>query len=833
MKISTSRAAPLEIVTVGQLAGASVAVCDGEGREYVRMETPGKDSVTFTVAGALGPHMVFQEDDAGRITDSASFHLACQTHITDQPSPSCAPSDGPGGGHFASLLRNLHMTMLGSFGAHGATHAEIGEKRYKYFVCWLRDHTHTLKGMKYFDGELKTGFELYADTQRADGMVYDRIAPKADVQGWRDYTFRKGDFITTVNPGTLRSATLQRIPVENDVEFLLVECLYYTWRATGDTDWMARYLDPCRRAIAYATSDEYRWSKRFGLLKRGYTIDTWDFMHDDDTALTPGDNVVDLEKTTFGIMHGDNTGMAASCRYLAEMLRAAGRSNEAPEYDSLADDLLTRLEKTAWTGNFYKHHISEDPSFKRDVGDTDEDAQISLSNAYSLNRGIGADKCKAIIETYQRIRGQMPPASPGEFYNIYPPFEKGFGSQNTIWQYMNGGVSTIVAGELAHGAFENGFEEYGIDILTRVKALADRHGGRLHVCFNGNPQTEPPERAFSALALGKQANITSVWREEGGWGDPGNDLSRMPTGEVEFLGIPFRVRKEGRGLGIARNRKGFSRELRIPVGARHASMYLLHTAADADNPIGELEALYSDGARHHQYISAGAQLENWFMPGATEGRRSREAPRLDKGWPEHQIAWRGENDTYENVGLFLWGWDNPHPEKEIAELVFRAAENDGAWFVPGITFSDCPVWFPQSDVSFGIPDCWGSAAIVYALIEGLAGIKNTGIAFDSALLCPRWSAAGINKVSAAAVYPASGGYVAYDYALTGNTLSLRFASNAERIACRILLPKGKHAIALRLNGMESDFTIERAENSFYACVQSEGIAAHEIGVVME
>src|SRR5690606_14646109 len=103
------------------------------------------------------------------------------------------------GGRFGSLLTKLHLTMLR--GSEADTVAVNG-KLYRHYVCWLRDHTHVLKGMKYFDpGDLKTGLELYADTQRADGMIYDRIAPKANVQGWRDYTFANGDFIRTLDSG--------------------------------------------------------------------------------------------------------------------------------------------------------------------------------------------------------------------------------------------------------------------------------------------------------------------------------------------------------------------------------------------------------------------------------------------------------------------------------------------------------------------------------------------------------------------------------------------------------------------------------------------------------
>jgi hypothetical protein len=395
---------------------------------------------------------------------------------------------------------------------------------------------------------------------------------------------------------------------------------------------------------------------------------------------------------------------------------------------------------------------------------------------------------------------------------------------------MNGGVSTIVAGELAHGAFENGFEDYGADILQRVRALADRHGGRLHVCFNGNPQTEPPPRAFSPVDLDALANVTAAWRPEGGWGEAGNDLSRLPTGDVEFLHVPFRICADGRGLGIARSRPGFVSELRVPVNGCHASMYLLHTVSQGSNPVCELGVMYADGKQVRQYLALGEHLDGWFMPGSAETRSQGHAPKLQKGWPAYQLAWRGANDTFENVGVFLWGWDNPRPDAAIEEVVFRAAANDSVYFVPGITFSDKPVWFPQSDLSFGIPDAWGSAAVVYALIEGLAGIQDAGVAFDQARLAPRWAAAGVDEVRAAAVYPASGGYACYEYRLHGDLLSLRFSSSAERVACEVLLPAGRTVAGGSLDGEACAVRAEAVGPSVYAVVDVAGIGAHHLAL---
>ncbi len=41
--------------------------------------------------------------------------------------------------------------------------------------------------------------------------------------------------------------------------------------------------------------------------------------------------------------------------------------------------------------------------------------------------------------------------------------------------FVNGGVNTIVAGELAKAAFQHGFEEYGVDILRRLRLLVQKH----------------------------------------------------------------------------------------------------------------------------------------------------------------------------------------------------------------------------------------------------------------------------------------------------------------------------------------------------------------------
>ncbi|MDX2110811.1 MAG: hypothetical protein SFY80_11275 [Verrucomicrobiota bacterium] len=805
-------AGPLDLLTITGAATGSISVRDGKGREYFR--AAGSESVRFKVGGALGQHWVFHSDAKGVLLETIMFTVTTKTAVT---------SDNPA---HARLLHSLWWTMVNCIG--GAQRQRVDGKVYRHYVSWLRDHTHTLKGMKWFDNEHQSGFELYADHQRADGMIWDKLDPFCDAQQWRDHTFREGGFIQKVDDGYGLKLRFERIPVENDVEYLFIECLYYTWKATGDTAWMLRYLDHCLKAVAYATTDPYRWSTKFNLLKRGYTIDTWDFKSHQDNAITQGwDNCVDIERTTFGVMHGDNTGMATSLNYLAEMLAVAGRSQESEKCRALSQELMKRLNTLAWNKEFFVHHVTEDTSFVRDLG-VDESRQVSLSNAYALNRAITHEQAVAIIQTYQRIRGEMPETSPGEWYNIYPPFEKGFSNK---WGYMNGGVCTIVAGELAHGAFEHGHEAYGADILKRLDDLAQRHGGHLDVCFLGKMDV-PPAATFTPISLADVANVDFVCDGEPrpagvmAWqGEVGNDLAQFPVGNQHFFDVPFTIAdpaSNGRRacLGLS-TKPGYVTEALLPVWQKAQSIYFLHTIGGrGGNPAGSFTVLYDDGSEQTTYIRNEVNCGHWFMPEDYGAKRKGNGHAVvdPRGFFDFDLAWRGANKQFENVGAFIYGFTNPHPEKLIRSIRFEAARSGANWFVLGLTLSDQAVFLKQTDVSFGIPDGWGAAAVVYALVEGLAGMKDTGVAFDRALLAPRWPAAGVKQATATAKYEASGGYVTqnYHYDPSSGELRLEFTGSAQTIDIEVLLPDNTTVLSAVLDGSPVSLLEKTVEKSRYA-----------------
>ena len=548
--------------------GGKIVLRDGAGSEYLRGAASGV--FPFTIGGALGRQTARLLDQHDVLIAEIDFNVDCSTQLNDE------------GGVFKSLMESILWTMMSWTQDNPVMTINHNHRVYQFFANWIFDHTLIMKGMKYFWPDLKDAIDFFADTQREDGMIWENCYPATPGYNWFDSVFCYDNFTRKFGDGYWQ---LRRAPVESHVEQYFVEGLYYTWKASGDTGWMKGKLDNAIRALRFIPKSPYRWSKKYNLMHRGFTIDTWDYVSDDQQRWGGSVFMVYLDKSEFGVFHGDNTNFIAQCRNLAEMLKVAGRGAEAPEFEKLADDVEARLNSLAWNGDFYTHWIAENPDYKPDVG-VDMSSQISLSNAYALNRGISHDKCVKVLKTYQRLRREMPSSSPGEFYGIYPPFQRDFtlNVPGLVWEYCNGGVLTVVGGELAHGAFEHGYEPYGADILRRLKAIADRYRGYLPCTLRGRA-VETPQRTFQQLSIqeaantchGKSASDVPLWST-----NENVNLADLPTGSQEFQGVPFHVldpaQSPYRSCIVLSRQSPYPAQQSIPIGAKAASVYLLDAA---------------------------------------------------------------------------------------------------------------------------------------------------------------------------------------------------------------------------------------------------------------
>jgi hypothetical protein len=336
---------------------------------------------------------------------------------------------------------------------------------------WIRDYSDILRGVKYFESDLKSLIEHFAETQAQNGRIFDYVTifPEklpCEKENWTKYV---------------------RVPVEADVEYRFVKACFLVWQATGDGRWLLKLLPYLEKALQYTLSHPWRWDEKRGLVKRAYTIDTWDF------AYTGGSHdwlqFQITDDTYWGIMHGDNSGYYEAFRIMALIYAHFNNRSRAEFWEKHAQDLKTHMNRTCWNGRFYTHFVKITPVEIPGVNEAD---QLSLSNPMAINRGIAShEQAVSVIQEYMKRKESS--SAFAEWFSIDPPFPDGiFGDEKLAGgAYINGGIMPLVGGELAKAAFEHGFETYGVDILNRYsKMIAETGKTYLWYFPDGTPSSE-------------------------------------------------------------------------------------------------------------------------------------------------------------------------------------------------------------------------------------------------------------------------------------------------------------------------------------------------------
>jgi hypothetical protein len=413
-------------------------------------------------------------------------------------------------GIYGEMLKQLEYRMMHYQEKWVKT---LGGKKRNVFVPWIRDHVHVMKAMKYIHPDMTSFIEYYLQNQTAEGIYFDYYFPIEGVDGitlrTKLFDQRYWKFIPE------DSIQMHRLPVEADLEYLLVEGVYDVWQSTGDTAFVKKWLPALVKGMHYSMSDPLRWSKKYQLVKRGYTLDTWDFMQlptSRDEYKRSGKDVqkgiFNIDSTTpMGIMHGDNSGMYAACNQLAKMFAATGDTTASEKWKEEGEGFRKRTNAIAWNGKFYAHFVEDDP--QPPYLTMDQKNTLSLSNPYDVNRGLPTEQmAESIVKTYKDLKESNKANSFAEWYGVYPAVQPHFADYKP-GSYMNGGVNTIVGGELAKAAFQHGYEAYGVDILQRLQDLMKKHGGDLPVSYTpegkvdeGIPDNWGQAAVYSAMIEG-------------------------------------------------------------------------------------------------------------------------------------------------------------------------------------------------------------------------------------------------------------------------------------------------------------------------------------------
>lgn len=356
---------------------------------------------------------------------------------------------------------------------------------------WIRDHVHVMKGFCHWEHDLLSFLDFIIDTQKPDGSYYELIKQEDD-RHWsyvdeKDYVMYPDDNLALV-----------RLELEADIEYLVVEGAMDCYRVTGDNAWLRRVLPKLEKGIDYITSDPKRWSPEHGLVKRAYTIDTWDFTYMPDAGTN---RRIEEGVTPMAIMHGDNSGVYQAMQQLAWMNRRLGRERKAKSWEARASELRKNMFRHLWNGHFFIHQLPLDGAGV----DDNEDIRLSLSNTYDMNRGVtDLAQARSIIEEYQMRRDTT--SAFAEWFSIDPPYQQFFIYKKG--KYVNGAISPFTAGELAKAAFNNGYEEYGWDIIKRFQEMMKRDGT---IYFLYSPSTGAQEsKGAGPSAWGAAALMSAI-----------------------------------------------------------------------------------------------------------------------------------------------------------------------------------------------------------------------------------------------------------------------------------------------------------------------------------
>jgi hypothetical protein len=465
---------------------------------------------------------------------------------------------------------------------------------------WIRDHSDMLRAGRWFEPDPTSAVDHFGQTQSATGRIFDYVTTfpeklPCERENWTKYV---------------------RVPVEADVEYRLVKAAWLAWQATGDDTWIHRLLPTLERALLYIQGHPWYWDSTHGLVKRAYTIDTWDF------AYTAGRHEwlqfqCDAH-TYWGILHGDNSGYYEAYALLARLCDRLGDVPRAVRWAREAAGLRERLNRLCWNGRFYTHFVKLVPVT---IPGVDESEQLSLSNPMAINRGA-ADHAQAvaILEEYRRRRERS--GAFAEWFSIDPPFPDGiFGDPKLVGgAYVNGGIMPLVGGELARAAFEHGFETYGVDILERYHALIAPRGETYLWYFpDGTPasvETSTSPEAQPTDGWGSSAMLWALVEGLAGVVDEGRGFDRVrlaprwPAAGVAEAEVHLSYAASGARFGYHWRLKGDRIELELTGGApTRVALHLLLPAG------ARLQSLERDGREVDVRLSeveASCYADAWF-----------------------------------------------------------------------------------------------------------------------------------------------------------------------------------------------------------------------------
>ena len=231
------------------------------------------------------------------------------------------------------------------------------------------------------------------------------------------------------------------------------------------------------------------------------------------------------------------------------------------------------------------------------------------------------------------------------------------------------------------------------------------HSGRGSAWFDDITMVEGSELPadFEPVDLRQAANTSfrdeTAGDAQGGWTDQGrNDARRIPVGMQTWRGIPFRIIDARTNGGAAcimlrgKARADLPDSATFRLGRACTTIYFLHAAAWAGRKgtlVARYVVRYADGTELSVPLHHGREITDWWDPTDTDACVA---------------GWRGENPETGNLGLVIFPWLNPHPQKQIRDIAMVKANNDSVPFLAAATTANGPAVFPEEPLPLQFTD---------------------------------------------------------------------------------------------------------------------------------
>ena len=112
-------------------------------------------------------------------------------------------------------------------------------------------------------------------------------------------------------------------------------------------------------------------------------------------------------------------------------------------------------------------------------------------------------------------------------------------------------------------------------------------------------------------------------------------------------------------------------------------------------------------------------------------------------------------------------------------------------------------------------DGWGSSAMLYALVEGLAGVSDQYKKYERIRLSPRWNAADIKNAEVKISYAVSGAGIMYKYVQEEEQILMDVQTRLAEVDFHILIPENCMVSRVENNGKAQFFRMNMVEKSNY------------------